>query len=167
VISRGSHNAGLGRLHTTEDILMATAEVPGDGNEANAQQPAQAEEGPRSLLNFLGRLSEGELEAEGSYQLHELCKQLQDIATMTHAKAKGKFKLAVNLTADVNGTVGVTYKLETIAPKRPTTPAVFWMTKGGNLSPTDTRQLQLKPREVPSPGRKARDLADQKAPKEV
>lgn len=142
-------------------------EDPNDVATGDGTQPK--EEGPRSLLTFLGRLSDGEVEAEGSYQLHELCKRLQEIAQLSHAKAKGKFKLAVNLIADVNGTVGVTYNIETTAPKRPTTPAVFWMTKGGNLSATDTRQLQLRPREVPSPGRKARDLADQNVqqPREV
>jgi len=145
---------------------MATAGVPQDDEQENDQQTPK-EEGPRSFLTFLRALSDGEVESEGSYQLHELCKRLQETAVLSRTKAKGKLSLSINITADVNQTVAVAYAIETKAPKRPTTPAVFWMTKGGNLSPTDTRQLQLRPREVPSPGRKARDLADQQTPKEV
>lgn len=38
---------------------------------------------------------------------------------------------------------------------------------GGNLSPTDTRQLQLRPREVPAPKREARDVQAAPQPREV
>lgn len=148
---------------------MATAEVQDQSAEpANGKDEPQ-EEGARSLVTFLRTLSDGELESEGSYQMHELCKRLQETAVMTHAKAKGKFKLTISLTADVNKTVGIVYNIETIAPKRPTTPALFWMTKGGNLSAQDTRQLELRPREVPSLGRKAKDIdaTGPATPKEV
>lgn len=106
------------------------------------------EEGPRSMVRFLATLSEGELEAEGSYELHELVKRLQEVSSMTRAKAKGSLKLKLNLVADTSGTVAVFYSIDVAQPKKPTTPAVYWMTKGGNLSATDTRQLELRPRSV-------------------
>lgn len=109
-----------------------------------------AQEGPRSFVHFLRAMSSGELESEASYQLHELGRRLQETAKMTCGKAKGKLKLTLNLVADPSGAVGVAYNVDTVEPKRPTTPSVFWLTKGGNLSPTDTRQLELRPREVPS-----------------
>jgi hypothetical protein len=107
-----------------------------------------AEEGPRSMVRFLATLSDGELEAEGSYELHELVKRLQEVSMMTHAKAKGTLKLKLNLVADTSGTVAVFYTIDVVQPKKPTTAAVYWMTKGGNLSATDTRQLELRPRSV-------------------
>lgn len=145
---------------------MATAEVQHEAPVTEAPKNPN-EEGPRSFLAFLRALSDGEVESEGSYQLHELGKRLQETALLTRAKAKGKFSLSINLIADVNGTVGVAYNIETKAPKRPATPALFWLTKGGNLSAQDTRQLELRPRAVPSRGGDARDLGDASPAKEV
>lgn len=133
---------------------MKTGTEPKPENDANK---APDEEGPRSFVRFLATLSDGELESEASYQVHELCKRLQEAASAQHAKVKGKVKLVINMVADVNNTVGISYAIETVAPKRPTTPAVFWMTKGGNLSASDTRQLELRPREVPGPRQPPRD----------
>ena len=120
--------------------------------QAGGAAPANPlDEAPKSFSRFIALLSDGEAESEASYQLHELGKRLQELASMTHGKAKGKLKFHVSLVADPSGAVGISYNVETVAPKRPTTPAVFWLTKGGNLSPTDTRQLELKPRQVRDP----------------
>lgn len=124
-----------------------------DTEDATAGQGGAAainskEEGPRSLVRFLAGLATGELESEGSYQLHELVKRLQEISKMTHGKAKGKLKIALHLVADPSGTVSVAYVVDKTEPKMPTTGSVYWMTKGGNLSATDTRQLELRPRAV-------------------
>ena len=134
---------------------------------AAAAAPAQpAEEGPRSFGTFLARLSEGEAESTLSYELHELGKRLQEVAKMTMGKAKGKLKLIISLVAEPSGAVGIAYNVDTTAPKPPRTPAVFWLTKGGNLSATDTRQLELRPREVPSK-REVREPRGAAQPREV
>ncbi len=139
-----------------------TAVAPAGGAAASNQK----EEGPRSLVRFLATLSSGELESEGSYELHELVKRLQEVSVMTHAKAKGSLKVKLNLVADTSGTVAVFYSIDVAQPKRPTTPAVYWMTKGGNLSATDTRQLELRPRAVGGQ-REVREAPDAAPPKEV
>lgn len=109
-------------------------------------------EGPRSLSRLLATLSDGELEAEGSYELHELTKRLQELALTMHAKAKGKLKLVLSFIADDNGVVNINYTIDVVAPKKRTTSAVYWLTPGGNLSSTNTKQasLQFGPREVPA-----------------
>lgn len=138
-----------------------------DAAEAGGAAAAQpAEEGPRSFVNFLARMSEGEAESSLSYEMHELGKRLQEIAKMTMGKAKGKLKLVLSFVAEPSGAVGIAYKIDVTAPKTPTTPAVFWLTKGGNLSPTDTRQLELRPREVPSK-REVREPKGAAQPREV
>lgn len=125
-------------------------------------------EGPRSFSVFMRTLSDGEAESQASYELHELGKRLQEIASLTRNKAKGKLKVTITLVAEVNNTVAVFYDINVVQPKRPTTPALFWMTKGGNLSATDTRQLELRPREVPS-RREVREIPapDNTPPKEA
>lgn len=105
--------------------------------------PAPPAEGPRSFVNVLAKISDGELESEASYQLHELGKRLQELSLMTHGKAKGKVKLILNLTADPSGTVALSYQIDVTAPKMPTTPAIFWLTKGGNLTPQNPKQLEI------------------------
>lgn len=117
-------------------------------------------EGPRSFVNVLAKVSDGELESEASYQLNELGKRLQELSKMTHGKAKGSIKLKISLVADPSGTVGLAYQIDVTAPKMPTTPAVFWLTKGGNLSPTNPKQLEIGLRDVTA----RRDLRDAPAP---
>lgn len=125
------------------------------------------EEGPRSFLTLLGKVADGELESSGSYELHELAKRLQELSALTHGKAKGKLKLILNMVADPSGTVGLTYSIDVTAPKMPTTPALFWLTKGGNLSPTNPKQMGLPLRDVSPPKREIREPASAAQPREV
>jgi hypothetical protein len=66
---------------------------------------------------------------------------------------KGDLKLHIRLVAETNSTVTVIYAIDAKPPKSLVTPALFWLTRAGNLSVKDTRQLELRPREVPGPRR--------------
>lgn len=145
---------------------MSTKALPPSADEERVPE-VQEEEGPRSFTRFLATLSDGELEAQASYAVHELCKRLQEQASAQHSKVKGVVKLAIRMVADINNTVGISYSIETTAPKVPTTPAIFWLTKGGNLSAQDTRQLELKPRSVGGGPREQREATPRGPAKEV
>jgi hypothetical protein len=107
-----------------------------------------AEEGARSFLVFLRDLGEGEAESELSYQLHELCKRIQEEASAQGSKVRGALSLKLRIVAEPKGPVGISYDVETKSPKRKTSPAVMWLTKGGNLTPDNPRQQRLGLREV-------------------
>lgn len=148
--------------------MNTTPEAKGKTDADAASVGKDGEEGPRSFTRFLAMVSSGEAESQLSYELFELGKRLQEQCKAQFRKVAGELKLTVRLIADTNETVAVLYKIDAKAPKPLTTPALFWLTKGGNLSEKDTRQLELRPREVPSQARKARDIADQApAPREV
>lgn len=126
-----------------------------------------AEEGPRSFTVFMRDLSDGEAEGELSYQLHELCKRMQEEAAARNDKVKGKLALTVSLQAEPSGIVGVSYAVDVKAPKRRTSPAVFWLTRGGNLTGQNPKQQKLPLREVAAPPAEARDVDAPSSAREV
>lgn len=105
-------------------------------------------EGPRSFATFVTTLAEGEAEQELSYQLHELMKRCQEEAHMRGDKVKGTLTLSVRFIVEPKGFVGIGYDVATKAPKRKTSPGVFYLTRGGNLSLENQRQQKLPLREV-------------------
>lgn len=136
-----------------------------DSKPGDTKEPK--EEGPRSFGHFLASLSEGEAEAQLSFELWELGRRVMEQCKAQGRKVGGELKLSVKLVADTNNTVVVIYAIDKKMPKQLTTPALFWLTRGGNLSPTDTRQLELRPREVPGPRREPRDAPAPQEPREV
>lgn len=116
------------------------------------------EEGPRSFSRFLATISDGEAEAQLSSELFDLGRKLAVEVKAQGRKVSGELKLSIKLVADTNGTVTVVYGIDAKQPKSLVTPALFWLTRGGNLSAQDTRQLELRPREVPGPKREPRDV---------
>jgi hypothetical protein len=138
-------------------------EEAGNGKDAKEAK----EEGPRSFTRFLAGISDGEAESQLSYELFELGKRLQAESKMQLRKVPGTLKLTVKMVADPNKSVEITYAIDVKAPKALTTPALFWFTPAGNLSRTDTRQLELKPREVPAPKREVREAPPSHEPREV
>ena len=129
---------------------------------------APVEEGPRSFLKFLNEIANGEVESEGSYLLHTLGQRLQEEAAVRNGKVKGKLTLTITFTTDETGTTSVFYDIDKKEPKRKTTPALFWLTKHGNMSVTNPRQLGLALREVPPLDRGRREVQDDdKKPREA
>ncbi|MES1164179.1 MAG: hypothetical protein ABUR63_00360 [Verrucomicrobiota bacterium] len=137
------------------------------GQKDEPSNGARPEEGPRSFTHFLATVSDGEAEGQLSDELYELGRSLKEQVHAQGRKVSGSLTLKVKLIAETNGTVSVFYAVDTKAPKPLTTPALYWLTKDGNLSATDTRQLQLRPREVPGPRRDVRDAPAPQPPREV
>jgi len=125
------------------------------------KQPNGAEEGPRSFSVFLQNIADGEAETECARQLQELNQYLMSEVERRHDKVAGSLNLKVKVLVDTAGHATVSYAVTQARPARKTTGAIFWLTKGGNLSVSDTRQRELpgvravpspaKPREIPAP----------------
>lgn len=125
---------------------------------------AEAKEGARSLLKFMGDIAGGELEIEGSRELHDLAKILDSEARYRNSTVKGGLTITIKFSTDETGTTDVTYDVKSKTPTRKTTRSTFWMTKGGNLSVTNPKQLGLALREVPNPKRGARSVDNDERP---
>lgn len=134
---------------------------------STVEQNAPAEEGPRSFTVFLRDLAEGEAESELSYHLHELCKKLQEEAAARHDKAAGEIVLKIRLIADHKDNVVVAYSIDAKAPKRKTSAAVYWLTKGGNLTPENPRQQKLSFKDVSKAKQPPREVNVEREAREV
>lgn len=129
---------------------------------------APKEEGPRSFSRFVATVADGEAERQLSSELFELGRRLQEQVKAQGRKVTGTLKFGLKFNAETNGTVTVTYGIDVTTPKPITTPALFWLTRNGNLSAQDTRQMELRPREVPAPKREIREVSSPPGqPKEV
>jgi len=124
------------------------------------QPPETKEEGPRSFISFLGTIADGEAEAELSYQLHELTKRMQEEAVTRGEYVKGSLSLNIKMTVSNLGHAIIGYEVATKQPKRKTSGAAFWLTKGGNLTVDNPKQQKLVLREVKSPREAARDITE-------
>lgn len=117
------------------------------------------EEGPRSFSVFLQNIAEGEAEIECARQLQELTRCLMDEMDRRRDKVAGSLNLRVKVLVDTAGHAAISYAVTQSKPARKTSGAIFWVTKGGNLSVSDPRQkdlpgikavpLQGPPREIP------------------
>lgn len=124
------------------------------------------DEGPRSFSTLLGQLADGEAERDLSEQLLELTKKIQDEALARGSEAKGALSLKIAITADHKGVATVTYVVDVKHPKRRTSAQLYWLTKGGNLTPENPRQTKLPLRDV-SGSRETRDVSAASAVREV
>lgn len=116
-------------------------------------------EGPRSFTTFLRTLSNGEAESMLSYNLHELGKALAEQALARNGKVKGELVFKLNFAADMSGAVGIGYSIKMTPPAPVTTPAMFFLTSGGNLAVENQRQQKLPLREVDAPRGDVREAA--------
>jgi hypothetical protein len=128
----------------------------------NKQTP-EPEEGPRSFVNFLTTIADGEAERELSYQLHELARRMQEEAHTRGDKVSGSLSLNIKMVVDNLGHAIVGYDVSTKQPKRKTSGAVFWLTAGGNLTPDNPKQQKLNLRHVDGGRAPARDITESKS----
>lgn len=139
---------------------------------------SKVEEGPRSFLNFLAELGQGDAQRELSDELHELGKRLANESLARDAKVSGELTLKIKFKAEKNGLVSTGYEIKRKDPSRSTTPGVAWLTPGGNFTSENPRQAELPglreipggrgqtPREI-TVGRDIDDRGQRAAPKEV
>ena len=121
------------------------------GKQRSQGKPAiEQDEGPRSFSVFVSKLADGEAEQHLSHELHELAKRLQEQAVAQNDKVKGTLTLTINFIAEPKGFVGIGYDIASKEPKPRRQASMFWLTKGGNLTPHNPAQLGLELREVPA-----------------
>ena len=108
----------------------------------------KTEEGPRSFSLLLQQVADGDAHAELSQSLHELTLGLAVAARATAGVVKGELMLRLRMTVDEKGVVGVGYEVKIKEPPPTRSSSVFWITKGGNLTPENPRQANLFPRDV-------------------
>lgn len=111
------------------------------------------EEGPRNFGVFLADCNGGELIAELSETQHDLMQVLAEAAER-RGKARGSLAITFNFVVNDAGIVTVRAEVKTKEPKVERGEAVFFMTKGGNLSTENQRQTRLPFREVPPPAQR-------------
>lgn len=120
----------------------------------------KTEEGPRAFSVFIQDLAEGEAHRQLSEQLHKVAKAVLSEAKARGNKAAGSITLKLIVASNSQGVAGVRYDIDVKLPKPQKSDGVFWITKGGNLTVENPRQLKLGVRDVgPVPG-EARDPAD-------
>lgn len=124
-------------------------------------------EGPHAFNRFLAMLGDGAAHAEVSAHLHELGIALEREADAQQKKVAGELTLKISLTCEPNGVVGANYEIKRKepAPRRPG--SIFWLTKGGNLTPENPRQQKLPLREVMGERTDVRDLDEHDHAREV
>lgn len=117
------------------------------------------DEGARSFGHFLQQIDDGSFHGDLSEELRKACKALEDHVERYQRDAKGTLILTISLQALRNGTVQVDGDFKTKLPKEHRRGAVFWVTKGGNLSVENPRQQKLPLREVAPPVQSTRDVS--------
>lgn len=116
------------------------------------------DEGARSFGVMLAAIEGGDLHDELSRVLRETCAELSRQADHYHAKAKGALSLKLAIEVDPTGIVVVKGSVEAKTPKPKRNGQAFWLTKGGNLSVENPRQMSLPIRAVPSAPPVVRDI---------
>lgn len=101
------------------------------------------EEGPRSFARIIEQLNEGDAHRDLSDELHKLVLKLQDEAYARDAEVKGELTFKLVLKAGPHGRVSTLYEVKSKAPPRKTSAGMMFLTKGGNLSVENERQVAL------------------------
>lgn len=101
------------------------------------------DEGPRSFARFIESLADGAACSELSEELFGLSNKLQDESLARNTPVKGELTLKIKLAADPRGMVAIHYDVKRKDPVRPTSAGVMWLTKGGNLTAQNPKQLEL------------------------
>ena len=122
-------------------------------------------EAPRSFVKFVDDLSDGLFAREAGEELFALGDALYSLAVQHGTKTKGEIKITFKIDCEKSGAATITPSIDVKLPKKPKLAGVMFMTKGGNFSATNPRQLELGKgvlREVPARARLASDDEDDK-----
>ena len=122
------------------------------------QRPPDDEEA-RDFSHFFNSLDEGNAAAEASVALQELVKETSAKAAHRMKALVGTLNIALAVAIDETGVSRVTYEIKAKPPKHKTQPSTFWVSKGGNLTPNNPRQIELGIRDVSRGQAPARDVA--------
>lgn len=120
-------------------------------------------EAPRSFVKFVDDLSDGLFAREAGEELFALGDALYSLALDTGTTTKGEIKVTFKIEVQKSGAATITPVIDVKRPKKPKLAGVMFMTKGGNFSATNPRQLELGKgvlREVPARARDEHERED-------
>lgn len=103
----------------------------------------EKQEGPRSFARFIETLADGNAHADMGSELFELIKNTQVQAKLRGQTLKASMTVSLKFNVAPLGTVGVSYDVSTVEPKRQRLGDTLFITKNGNLSKQDERQSTL------------------------
>ena len=111
---------------------------------ANTRNTKEVEEGPRSFIHQFSEMSDGDFAHDASIELNRVLTALRDEAIRVHGKIKGGLTIKLRFTVEDGGGVAqATCDIKPDIPRPRRAPAHMFITKGGNLSLTNPRQLDL------------------------
>lgn len=100
-------------------------------------------EGPRAFSVVFQSIADGEAHSEASESLQKLLTKLREHADLNSASASGKMTIELAVRVDARGVATVGYQVTTVEPKIKRAAARMWLTKGGNLTPENPKQMSL------------------------
>lgn len=123
---------------------------------------APDDEGAKAFAHLLTTAEDGQYHADLTKEAQKLLVQLREHAHV-RGKARGELVLSIKFAVDDSDVVSLetTYKVK--APSPPRHKTTRWLTPGGNLTPSNPKQIELGLRPVPAP--KTTDAADPTTPK--
>jgi hypothetical protein len=108
------------------------------------------EEAPKSFVQMLAQIGDGEAEAVLSRELYELARELREQAVATMSEKKGTITLTIKLCIDKAAqTMAADYEVKTKEPQPPRQGSLFFFDRGGNWCRNNPRQQDLPLRAVP------------------
>jgi hypothetical protein len=111
-------------------------------------------DGPKSFVDMLRLVGDGEAEACLSRELYDLMAELREQATATMSERKGEVILKVKIEVDKSAqNMTVNYEVATKEPKPPRQGSIFFIDSSGNWCRNNQRQQDLPLRAVPSGAR--------------
>lgn len=105
---------------------------------------------PKSFIQLLALIGDGELEAVLSSELYDLARELREQATNMHVERKGSITVTFKFEVDKSAqTMTADYEVKTKEPQPPRQGGLFFFDKQGNWSRNNPRQQDLPLRAVP------------------
>lgn len=110
------------------------------------------DEGAKALGKIITELEDGAFHADSTRELMALNRTLREHAKI-RGKAKGEMHITLKFECDEYEVISVNSSFKVKTPVAPRKRSIFWLTPGGNLSPTNPKQIELPIRAVPAPNR--------------
>jgi hypothetical protein len=108
------------------------------------------DEGAKAFGRILVELEDGQLHSDVTRELMALSRALREHAKI-RGKAKGELALTLKMACDEHEVMTISSTYKTKLPIPPRRQSIMWLTRGGNLSPSNPKQVELPLRAVEAP----------------
>lgn len=116
---------------------------------------------PRGFGDLIAEVGNGELHRRISKDLHKLIAECRDYSDLTAGTGKGELAIKLVFRVEPDGAVRITGDVKTKAPRVAAPGGSMWLSRGGNLVASNTRQRNLPGIEDrPTRDRAAREARD-------